>query len=87
MQHNKCIIATDSLASMYMIQKQLHNPAKIALSPHSALLESIAAKLCSRATLGLKTRIIKVKAHTGIAGNELILWQMKHVIQPSVIHQ
>ena len=66
-QHDDCIIATDSLASMYMM---LHNPAKIALSPPSTLLESIAARLCSRATLGLKATIIKVKAHTGIAGNE-----------------
>ena len=69
-QDNDCIIATDSLASMYMIQKQLINPAKTALSPHSTLLEMIAARLCYRATSGLRTTIIKVKAHTGIAGNE-----------------
>ena len=69
-QHNSCIIATYSLASMYMIQKQLTNPAKTAFSPHSTLLEMIAARLCYRATSGLRTTIIKVKAHTGITGNE-----------------
>ena len=30
----------------------------------------IAARLCYRATSGLRTTILKVKAHTGIAGNE-----------------
>ena len=69
-QHDDCIIATDSLASMYMIQKQLENPAKTTFSPHSTLLEMIAARLCYRATSGLRTTIIKVKAHTGSAGNE-----------------
>ena len=69
-QHDDCIIAIDSLASMYVIQKQLNSPAKTALSPHSTLLEMIAAILCYRATSGLRTTIFKVKAHTGISGNK-----------------
>ena len=55
MQHDD-VVAFDSLASMYMIQKQLHSPTKTALSLslsfsfHSTLLMPFAAGLCSRTT-------------------------------------
>ena len=65
-----CVIATDSQASMFMVRKQLTAPGKNAYSTHSLLLAAIADELTSRALAGHGTRIIKVKSHTGVYGNE-----------------
>ena len=83
-QHDVCIIATDSLASMYMIQKQLNNLAKIALSTlHSA------GDGCCKIMLQSYVRF-ENDHHQGQSAHrhcELILWQMKHMMQPSATHQ
>ena len=65
-----CVIATDSQAGMYMIRNQLGAPGKNARSSHSVLLAAIAEELTSRARAGHRTRIIKIKSHTGVSGNE-----------------
>ena len=65
-----CVIATDSQASMFMVRNQLTAPGKNAYSAHNLLLAAIAEELTSRAQQGHGTRIIKVKSHTGVIGNE-----------------
>ena len=65
-----CVIATDSKASMHMIQNELAGLEKNRFPPHRVLLTAIAARLLERAQAGLSTTIIKVKAHTGTDGNE-----------------
>ena len=65
-----CVIATDSQASMFMVRNQLTAPGKNAYSTHNLLLEAIADELTNRARQGHGTRIIKVKSHTGVSGNE-----------------
>ena len=66
-----CIIATESKASMQAIHKHIHNPVGNQLNTHKTLLDAIAAELRLRALRGLHTSIIKVRCHTGIAGNEM----------------
>ena len=58
------VIATDGLASMYMIHNEVHHPSNNIHSPHKALLERIASLLTARAEAGYFTHIIKVKVHT-----------------------
>ena len=65
-----CVIATDNQASKHMIRDQLSAPGKNAHSSHSVLLAAIAEALTSRARADHRTRIIKVKSHTGVSGNE-----------------
>ena len=65
-----CVIATDSQASMYMIRNQLSAPGKNARSSHGVLLAVTAEVLTSRAKAGHRTRIINIKSHTGVSGNE-----------------
>ena len=65
-----CVIATDSKASMHMIQNQLLNPARHRQHAHRELLADIARRLLARAAAGHSTHIVKVKAHTGVHGNE-----------------
>ena len=65
-----CTIATDSLASMFSINRALRRPASCTESPHQALLLQISQLMLSRSQHGLRTNIIKVKAHVGIQGNE-----------------
>ena len=65
-----CVIATDSQASMYMIRNQLTAPGNNAYSAHNLFLAAITDELTSRALAGHGTRIIKVKSHTGVTGNE-----------------
>ena len=66
-----CVIATDSKASMHMIQNQLFNPSKLRNSPHSRLLSAIGNVLRDRARAKVHTTIVKVKSHIGVHGNEM----------------
>ena len=66
-----CVIATDSKASMHMIQDQLFNPSKLRNSPHSRLLSAIGNVLRDRARAKVYTTIVKVKSHIGVHGNEM----------------
>ena len=65
-----CVTATDSQASMYLIRNQLSAPGKNARSSHGVLLAAIAEAPTSGARAGHRTRIIKIKSHTGVSGNE-----------------
>ena len=69
-QQEKECIATDSRCSMQKINKAIHTPKQIRYDCHRPLLQAIAALILSRAQKGVMTKIIKVKSHTGIHGNE-----------------
>ncbi len=63
-------IATDSQAIMQLIAKDLRVPDTSAESMHRVLVKATTHLLLERAANGLKTRIIKVKSHTGITCND-----------------
>ena len=63
-------IATDSLSSLQAIRKTLNRPHRVADHRHEHLLRKIARQLQARNTAGSTTRLCKVRAHTGIVGNE-----------------
>jgi ribonuclease HI/exonuclease III len=63
-------IFTDSLCSIHLIRKMLHEPHLLRESKHKPLLERIASMLVARSTAGLVTSVQKVPSHAGIVGNE-----------------
>ena len=63
-------IFTDSLCSLYLIRKALRAPRAIRFNKHMPLLSAIADKIKARCRSGLGTHLLKVKAHTGVTGNE-----------------
>ena len=64
-------IFTDSLASIYLIQKALHYPSALRECKHVLLLRAIATLLLQRTRQHCFTTVCKVKAHAGISGNEI----------------
>jgi ribonuclease HI len=70
---------TDSLWSLQVLHKALHNPQVMRLARHRELLEAILEIVTKRARSGLHTRIRKVKAHVGIQGNEEVDQAAKEV--------
>ena len=79
----RTMIATDSKTSMHLIQNQLQFPAKKCFSPHSVLVAHIAGKVCDNARRGMHTSVIKVKAHTGLTGNEMANTLANEARQPA----
>ena len=69
-QHAECI-ATDSSWCMTNINKAIQSPSQIKYSCHRPLLQATADLIIGRAQQGVETKIIKVKSHTGIHGNEM----------------
>jgi ribonuclease HI len=63
-------IMTDSLTSLYLIQKCLRCPMRLRGHTHNDIVTAIVDSLKSRSTKGLQTCFYKVKAHIGISGNE-----------------
>ena len=63
METQDCTIATDSLASMFMINNALRSFSRIFEYPHSKLLGVIARMILSRAKLSLDTSFLTVKSH------------------------
>ena len=64
------IICTDSLASMYMIDKHMRCPSLHKECKHEELLSLIVKELARKARDGVKVQLLKVKSHIGIEGNE-----------------
>ena len=64
-------IATDSRCSMQKINKHLRAPAQTKDDCHQPLLQAITSLIVDRAKTGLTTKIMKVKSHIGIHGNEM----------------
>ena len=67
---NECI-ATDSRCSMQKINKHLRAPAQTKDDCPQPLLQAITSLIVDRAKTGLTTKIMKVKSHIGINGNEM----------------
>ncbi len=69
--HDYFLIATDSENSMKQIRKQIRYPELHTYHIHHNLLETIINAICNTATLSITFgKFLKVKAHTGINGNE-----------------
>ena len=64
------VIATDSLCVMYMLSKQLRSPSLHKESKHLGILESAVDNVMDKLRRGQRIRVIKVKSHIGIKGNE-----------------
>jgi ribonuclease HI len=62
---------TDSLASLFLIQRVLRAPTSLLESKHLLLLQAIRSTVLARTRAGLHTLFCKVKAHTGVKYNEL----------------
>jgi ribonuclease HI len=61
-------ILTDSLTFIQMLQSMLHNPTRYRVHKHKHLIKRIVNLLLSRTG---STTFYKVRAHVGVAGNEL----------------
>ena len=64
------MICTDSLASMYMIDKHMRCPSLHKECKHEELLSLIVEELAKKAREGVHVQLLKVKSHIGIEGNE-----------------
>ena len=64
-------IATDSRCWMQKINRHLRAPAQTKDDCHQPLLQAITTLIMDRAKAGLLTKIMKVKSHIGIYGNEM----------------
>ena len=63
-------VFTDSLASIYLIQRVLRAPATLSECKHFPLLRRIRSLLLVCARTGILVHIQKVKSHIGVSGNE-----------------
>jgi hypothetical protein len=63
-------ICTDSEASLRLVRKYAASPEQLAYCKHRALLDAICEQLSERAACGLRTALLKVKAHSGVRYNE-----------------
>jgi ribonuclease HI len=61
---------TDSLCSLQLIKKMVHDPTTARHSIHAELLHSIRDHLTQRILHGARTTLCKVRSHTGIHGND-----------------
>ena len=68
--HHERVIATDSLCAMYMLSKHLRCPSLHRESKHLGILEAAVQAMAESLREGQDIRIIKVKSHIGIKGNE-----------------
>jgi ribonuclease HI len=67
---NTLNVFTDSAASIYLIKKAIEHPNLLIYSKHLPLLQAIVEQLRNRAHQQQATHILKVRAHTGVDGNE-----------------
>ena len=70
----EALIFTDSQVTIQRLQKMIHHPESMltgTVDIHSDLTQRTAELILSRAERGIHTRILKVKSHTGIMGNEI----------------
>ena len=63
------MICTDSLASMFLIDKHMRCPSLHKECKHEELLSLIVEELAKKAREGVHVQLLKVKSHIGIEGN------------------
>lgn len=63
-------IFTDSLCSLHLMDSIIHRPLDLDEHAHQPLLLHLRNQLLHRSTSGLDTHLQKVKAHSGIHGND-----------------
>ena len=64
------LLCTDSLSSMYMIDKHIRCPGLHKECKHEELLTNIVEQLAEKARNGVWVSFLKVKSHIGVEGNE-----------------
>jgi endonuclease/exonuclease/phosphatase family metal-dependent hydrolase/ribonuclease HI len=64
------VVATDSLCSLHMIHRGMRQPNTLRHCKHKDVIHQIVSNIRARAEKGVRTTLIKVKAHTGVCGNE-----------------
>jgi ribonuclease HI len=64
------VLFTDSLTSLFAIRRMMLRPETLELCIHKDLLLRITQELRRRAEAGWHTQLVKVKAHSGVPGNE-----------------
>jgi ribonuclease HI len=80
------LIFTDSLAAIHLIRRALRKPHTLERHLHKGILLDIARCLVDRANAGVRTRILKVKAHSGVIGNEEADKYAKEAGEPDTLH-
>ncbi len=64
------LICTNSLSSMYMIDKNIRCPGLHKECKHEELLSCFVEALANKAREGMNLKLLKVKSHVGIEGNQ-----------------
>lgn len=80
------VIFTDSAWAIHMLRRAVWEPHTVVGTLHGQLLWQAARFMVSRANNGVATSILKVKAHTGIQGNEEADKAAKRAAQPDAVH-
>ena len=78
------VIFTDSQWTIHMPERAIWEPHTLAGHLHWQLLWDTARRIVGRANEGVRTSIIKVKAHSGVIGNEGADEAKKAAAQPDV---
>jgi RNase H. len=78
---NRTHVATDSLTSMHLVHGYLRSPTRYWLHPLLHVLQNVAEALLDRHHRGVHTTFLKVKAHSGVMGNEMADWHCRLALQ------
>jgi ribonuclease HI len=84
--HDAGLIFTDSQVAIHLLGRALREPHTLDGHLHKGILMDIAQRLVQRANAGVVTSICKVKAHSGITGNEEADKAAKAAAQPDAEH-
>ena len=79
-------IFTDSQWVIHMLSRAVWEPASIEGNLHGQLLQGASRQIVARANNGIRTSILKVKAHTGVVGNEGADSAAKRAAHPEAQH-
>ena len=80
------LIFTDSKVAIHLLRRAVREPHTLGDHLHKDLLLDTARRMIARANAGVRTHIQKVKAHSGIQGNERADAAAKAAAQPDADH-